>query len=122
MSEDRLKALSDGALMVLIESVWAVSARRAFDSGYQSGVHARTAAPQPSKRSTLADAEDVYNSAAVLVRDEVARRLDRLREQIHMLRERASPDTGHGKAQRYALNLVLEELQKIDSDGGVRRE
>jgi hypothetical protein len=84
--------------MLLMESVWAVSARRAFDQGYRAGLR------EASTPYRLTHAEDIHNAAIVLITDEIQGRM-----------RVASPDTSHGRAQRYALRMVMEALQSADA-------
>jgi len=100
--------LSDGTLMLLIESVWAVSARRAFHAGYAA---AESRFRTMSEPEALAWSEDVHNAATVLVRDELSRRLEKIRARVQTLHDRAA-DTSYGKGQRYVLGLMLRELQE----------
>lgn len=110
-------SLSPAALMLLVESVWAVSARRAFNDGHRIGVsYGRESKPSPYV-DVLARAENVHNAAMVLVKDEVARRVGVLRERLQSLHDRASPDTSYGKSQRAVLRMALEELQTADNLG-----
>lgn len=106
--------LSEQALMVLVESVWAVSARRAFHEGYRVGASRYPLTESPAV-DRLASTENAHNAAMVLVKDEVRRRLDAVMAALHTLHERASMDTSYGKSQWRVLRVALEMLQTADA-------
>ena len=87
------------SLHILCESVWDVSARRAFAEGYRIGAGRK----QEDKHVALAHAVDLGNVAPVLIADEVRRRVQRWHDN-------ESSDTSHGKAKRYAFRQVIESL------------
>jgi hypothetical protein len=108
-------AMSADAIRILVESVWAVSARRAFDEGYRVAARAGVHAALKETRAAVRDrVEDVYRAAPVLISDEAIQR-------IRALHDGESAETSHGKAKRNAFRQVLDVLRSVDAVDPVRR-